>query len=59
MTAIDAETQQLVDIAVAGAPALTSDQITDLRRLLKPETRIPAMPKTVRRPVTRPERRAA
>ncbi len=40
MAELDAETRQLVDIAVAGAPALTTEQITELRRVLKPETRL-------------------
>jgi hypothetical protein len=43
-TGLDAETQRLVDIAVAGAPALTTAQITELRRILKPEQRLRAIP---------------
>lgn len=47
MTAtLDTETQHLVDIAVAGAPALTTAQITDLRRILKPAQRLHVIPGT-------------
>lgn len=46
MPALDIETQELVDIAVAGAPALTTEQITELRRILKPEQRPHPLPVT-------------
>jgi hypothetical protein len=42
IAALDPETQRLVDIAIAGAPTLTSDQIVELRRLLKPAQRLAA-----------------
>lgn len=54
---LDPETQRMVDIAVAGAPALTSDQITELRRVFKPEQWRTAP--VTRTPATRPLRQAA
>lgn len=33
---LDEATRRLVDQAVAAAPALTSDQVTELRRILRP-----------------------
>ncbi|GGN39862.1 hypothetical protein GCM10010109_68310 [Actinoplanes campanulatus] len=37
MAVLDAETRRMVQIAVAEAPALTTGQITTLRRIVKPE----------------------
>lgn len=41
--ALDPETQRFVDAAIAGAPPLTSDQIVELRRIIKPEQRMAAI----------------
>ncbi|MEU4558613.1 hypothetical protein AB0F72_09485 [Actinoplanes sp. NPDC023936] len=57
MADLDPETQRLVEAAVDAAPALTSDQITELRRVLKPEARLRVLPQRTT-PVVQ-QRRAA
>lgn len=53
--ALDPETRRLVAIAVAGAPALTTEQIAELRRVLKPNQYAPVvkLPAKLAKPVRR------
>ena len=52
-------TRRMVEIAVAGAPVLTREQITDLRRIFKPGDRIPAVTQLPAQPEAKPTRWAA
>lgn len=52
--------RRMVEVAVAAAPALTSQQITDLRRVFKPGVRIPTVTQLpTREAAPKPARRAA
>lgn len=41
---LDILTRRMVELAVDAAPALPTDQIRNLRRIIKPETRLRALP---------------
>ena len=43
MADLDEQTRRMVEVAVAAAPAFTTEQINELRRVLKPGERIPAV----------------
>ncbi|WP_155123650.1 MULTISPECIES: hypothetical protein [unclassified Actinoplanes] len=57
---LDEQTRRMVEVAVSAAPALTSTQITELRRILKPSAQISTVtPLPTLKVATRPTRRAA